>query len=262
MPGLTSISEELTLSNRGYKLMKQLGEGSYAKVFLAEYSFNKADSGSTKILACKIIDTSKAPRDFVKKFLPRELDILVKINHPHIVHVHSIFQRKVKYYIFMRFAENGDLLEFILKRGAISEAQARVWLRQLALGIQYLHDMDIAHRDLKCENVLITNNYNVKIADFGFARFVTEPDVTKRYRIEQVLSSEWMAMDPRLAQLNAAEQAAMVEAQQGKRRHLEGTAKTAARKATDEEMTILKEGKEDDKDKQMHNLSTPSLFAQ
>ncbi|KAK9870299.1 hypothetical protein WA026_006386 [Henosepilachna vigintioctopunctata] len=174
MPGLTSISEELTLSNRGYKLMKQLGEGSYAKVFLAEYSFNKADSGSTKILACKIIDTSKAPRDFVKKFLPRELDILVKINHPHIVHVHSIFQRKVKYYIFMRFAENGDLLEFILKRGAISEAQARVWLRQLALGIQYLHDMDIAHRDLKCENVLITNNYNVKIADFGFARFVTD----------------------------------------------------------------------------------------
>lgn len=173
MPALTSTSEELTLSNRGYKLLKQLGEGSYAKVYLAEYTYNKSDPGSVKVLACKIIDTSKAPRDFVKKFLPRELDILVKINHPHIIHVHSIFQRKAKYYIFMRFAENGDLLEFVLKRGAISEAQARVWLRQMALGIQYLHDMDIAHRDLKCENVLITSNYNVKIADFGFARFVT-----------------------------------------------------------------------------------------
>lgn len=179
MPALTTTSEELTLSNRGYKLLKQLGEGSYAKVFLAEYTYNKSDAGSVKVLACKIIDTAKAPRDFVKKFLPRELDILVKINHPHIIHVHSIFQRKTKYYIFMRFSENGDLLEFVLKRGAISEAQARVWLRQMALGIQYLHDMDIAHRDLKCENVLITNNYNVKIADFGFARFVTGKLCTK-----------------------------------------------------------------------------------
>ncbi|KAL3267268.1 hypothetical protein HHI36_011401 [Cryptolaemus montrouzieri] len=351
---LTSNSEELTLSNRGYKLLKQLGEGSYAKVFLAEYAYNKADSSNVKVLACKIIDTSKAPRDFVKKFLPRELDILVKINHPHIIHVHSIFQRKAKYYVFMRYGENGDLLEFVLKRGAISEAQARVWLRQMALGIQYLHDMDIAHRDLKCENILITNNYNVKLADFGFARFVTdstgkrissetycgslsyaapeilkgnpyhpriadiwslgiilyvmlnkampfddtnikrlyeqqsnrrwkfrakvadilsdqvkklmthilEPDVAKRYRIEQVLSSEWMAMDPRLAQLNPAEQAAMVEAQQGKRKHLEGSAKPTTRRVTNEDMTIFKEGKEDEKEeKQMNNHSTPSLLA-
>lgn len=167
---LNSASEELTLSSRGYRILKILGEGSYAKVYLADFKTN--DGKDIKFqLACKIIDTKRAPKDFVKKFLPRELDILVKLNHPHIIHVHSIFQRKTKYYIFMRHAEQGDLLDYVSKKGPISEPQARVWFRQLALAIQYLHDLDIVHRDLKCENALITNNFNLKLADFGFSRY-------------------------------------------------------------------------------------------
>lgn len=166
-------SEEQTLSQRGYSLAKKIGEGSYAQVFLAEFKSNSSDE-KVKSLACKIVDVTKAPKDFVKKFLPRELDILVRLNHPHIIHIHSIFQRKNKYFIFMRHAENGDLLEYILKKGPVSEAQSRVWARQIALAIQYLHEMDVAHRDLKCENCLITNNYNIKLADFGFSRFVVD----------------------------------------------------------------------------------------
>ncbi|KAK6635568.1 hypothetical protein RUM43_007534 [Polyplax serrata] len=172
-----TVSEEVTLNSRGYRLVKKLGEGSYAKVYLSEYhpvGSNQTPADHKTQLACKIIDTTKAPRDFVRKFLPRELDILVKLNHPHIIHVHSIFQRRSKYFIFMRFAENGDLLDFVLKNGAIVESQARVWLRQMSLGLQYLHELEIAHRDLKCENVLITSNYNVKLADFGFARYVVD----------------------------------------------------------------------------------------
>ncbi|XP_012144742.1 testis-specific serine/threonine-protein kinase 6 isoform X3 [Megachile rotundata] len=169
-------SEEAVLLARGYKFIKKLGEGSYAKVYLAEYR-PETDPERNNTLACKVIDTVNAPKDFVRKFLPRELDILVKLNHPHVVHVHSIFQRRSKYFIFMRYAENGDLLDFVLKNGAVSEGQARVWIRQLALdflGLQYLHEMEIAHRDMKCENVLLTSNYNVKLADFGFARYVID----------------------------------------------------------------------------------------
>ncbi|KAF5297339.1 hypothetical protein FQA39_LY12178 [Lamprigera yunnana] len=336
-------SEQHTLNSRGYKLLRKLGEGSYAKVYLAEFTMSDSvhmgerPSKYSTQLACKIIDTTKAPSDFVKKFLPRELEILVKLNHPHIIHVHSIFQRKAKYFIFMRFAEHGDLLEFILKKGSVSEAQARVWVRQLALALQYLHNMEIAHRDLKCENALITNNYNVKLADFGFARFTVdrlgkrvpsetycgslsyaapeilrgisyhpkisdlwslgvivyimlnkampfddtnikklyeqqsnkrwhfrpkvvdlvseqlkkltahllEPDTSKRWKVEQVLSSDWLAMDPRLMKLIAAEQTTIQQAQEERKLNSEVTKVLMSKKKKDsiDEITILKESR-------------------
>lgn len=352
-----TASEELTLSSRGYKLFKVLGEGSYAKVYLSEYRpLVVDDKAKPKQLACKIVDTQKAAKDFVKKFLPRELDILVKINHPHLIHVHSIFQRKSKYFIFMRFAENGDLLDFILKKGSISEAQSRVWMRQLCLGVQYLHDMEIAHRDLKCENALITSNYNLKVSDFGFARYVTdafgkrltsdtycgslsyaapeilkgapyhpkiadvwslgvilyimlnkampfddanikrlheqqvnrqwkfrskvvdtlsseikklinhllEPDSTKRWKVDQILASDWFAMDPRLTQLNTAEQAALMHAQEERKKYIDNLRKRTQGKSTKGEdvgkdVSVLKHEKDEEREK-MQNLSVPSVF--
>ncbi|KPJ01854.1 Testis-specific serine/threonine-protein kinase 1 [Papilio xuthus] len=168
----STTSEENTLASKGYKLLKYLGEGAYAKVYLTEY----LKENNKVSLACKVIETAKAPKDFVVKFLPREIDVLIRLNHPHLIHVHSIFQRKTKYYIFMRYSENGDLLGYILKNGCVSENQSRVWLRQLALGLQYLHELEITHRDIKSENVLLTANFNVKLSDFGFSRFCIDED--------------------------------------------------------------------------------------
>lgn len=165
-------SEVLTLSTRGYRLLNKLGEGAYAKVYLGEY--RSATDTQPTTLACKVIDTKKVTNNFLNKFLPRELDVLVKISHPHIIFVHSIFKRHNKYYIFMRYAENGDLLDFILKDGAISEPQTRFWVRQISLALQYLHRMQIAHRDLKCENILVTRNNNAKLCDFGFTRYAVD----------------------------------------------------------------------------------------
>lgn len=313
-------SEELTLSQKGYRLLKKIGEGSYAQVYLGEFKSNLNDE-NPKPLACKLVDVSKAPKDFVSKFLPRELDILIRLNHPHIIHIHSIFQRKTKYFIFMRLAENGDLLEFILKKGPVPEAQCRVWVRQIGLAIQYLHEMDVAHRDLKCENCLITNNFNLKVADFGFSRFVVdargkkttsstycgslsyaapevlrgvpyhpkisdlwslgviiyimvnkampfddtnvkklhdnemnrrwkfrakvagnlsdnlktlvgkllEPDVLKRWKIEQVVNSDWIGMDYRLVNLSPLEKQALEQAQEERKIYISSVLRKTTR---------------------------------
>lgn len=174
MPGELRRSEENILSIKGYKLVKKIGCGTYGTVFLTEYT--DPESNNTKHLACKIIDKEKAPKEYINKFLPRELEIMTQVNHPYIVFIQGILQRKSKYFVFMRYAEVGDLLGFILNKGALSEVQSRLWLRQIALAVQYLHTMEISHRDLKCENALLSCHFNIKLADFGFARYTVDTD--------------------------------------------------------------------------------------
>lgn len=161
-------SDACALEKRGYRFGKKIGKGSYGNVVTANYD-DKA-SGDSVELACKYVDKSKAPKDFLVKFLPREIEVLSKISHPNIIGIHSILQSGNTVFIFMRWAENGDLLDYIKNRGPVPESQANLWFFQMTWALKYFHDMGYAHRDLKCENILISKHMNVKIADFGFAR--------------------------------------------------------------------------------------------
>ncbi|KAJ9600191.1 hypothetical protein L9F63_009525 [Diploptera punctata] len=167
-------SEVNALEQRGYLIGKKIGQGSYATVHLADYVDGRTRKKMR--LACKIFDKERAPSDFLDKFFPRELEILTKIENPHIIQVHSILQRGPRVFIFMRYADNGDLLDFVKRNGVVPEQQAKLWFRQMASGLQYLHGKNIAHRDLKCENILLSRRFNVKLADFGFARFCVDSE--------------------------------------------------------------------------------------
>ncbi|XP_048006593.1 testis-specific serine/threonine-protein kinase 3-like [Leguminivora glycinivorella] len=167
---ITTPSDIKLLEDKGFQLEGVIGDGCYSKVFKAFHI--RRGSKTPVVLACKVIDTASAAKDYKNKFLPRELDILVRVNHPHIIPVTSIFQRQTKYFIFMRLGDNGDLYDFVSKNGRVPEKQSRLWTRQIISAINYIHALNIAHRDLKCENILITSNFNVKVTDFGFARTV------------------------------------------------------------------------------------------
>ncbi|XP_069789837.1 testis-specific serine/threonine-protein kinase 1-like [Narcine bancroftii] len=160
------------LKKRGYTLGIHLGEGMYAKVKCAYSELLEAN------VAIKIIDRRKAPADFQKKFLPRELEILALLRHRYVIRTYEIFETSDgKIYIVMELGEQGDLLDFIKARGALPEQMARTMFRQLALAVQYCHEMDVVHRDLKCENILLDKDFNIKLSDFGFSKRCVTDDL-------------------------------------------------------------------------------------
>ncbi|KAK2191769.1 hypothetical protein NP493_46g07043 [Ridgeia piscesae] len=174
---VNSVNDDEELRHRGYVVGPTLGEGSYAKVksaFAAKLN---------KKVALKIINRRKAPKDFQQKFLPRELEIMQLIHHPNIIELYEVmqFNGKIEVYIAMEIAGHGDLLEYIKLRGAIAEEKAKVLFYQLVSAIEYLHSISIIHRDLKCENILLDSENNVKVSDFGFARIMTEEDLSSTF---------------------------------------------------------------------------------
>ncbi|CAL8122006.1 unnamed protein product [Orchesella dallaii] len=129
----TKGPDELMLAKRGYTLDQAIGEGSYAKVYIADYTDPKNPTKKQR-LACKLINGAQAPKDFITKFFPREVEIMSRVTHPYVIRVHSILQRKNKYFLFMQYCENGDLLDFIRNNGAVDEKQSRQWYSQLIRG--------------------------------------------------------------------------------------------------------------------------------
>lgn len=104
------------------------------------------------------------------KFLPRELEIIKHLNHPHIVSVYTILEVGPFICCFMDFCAFGDLLDRIRFRGPLTAAETQLYFGQLASAVFYLHSESIAHRDIKCENVLLHSRHCVKLTDFGFSR--------------------------------------------------------------------------------------------
>lgn len=165
------------LAKKGLLVRQTLGSGSYSKVKLAlcleNYEFPKA--------AVKIIDRNKAPRDFQTRFLPRELSIWPRMVHKNIARMHEMFEDNYRVYMVLEFAENGDVLRFIQKSGAIKGHLARTWIHQVCDAVRYLHNQDITHRDLKLENLLLDHAFNIKICDFGFVKSHSMKELSKTY---------------------------------------------------------------------------------
>ncbi|XP_071484117.1 testis-specific serine/threonine-protein kinase 3-like [Diadema antillarum] len=169
------INEEVMLSRKGYTLGLMLGEGSYAAVYSCQLNNNRGKC------AIKIVNRKKAPKDFLEKFLPREMKILSQVKHRNIVKCYDIFDTGNKVYMVLELAGHGDLLDYIKLRRSLSEDKARAFFTQMVDGVSYIHSLGIVHRDMKCENILLDNMNVIKISDFGFARFMEPRDLSKTY---------------------------------------------------------------------------------
>ncbi|XP_030578790.1 LOW QUALITY PROTEIN: hormonally up-regulated neu tumor-associated kinase homolog A-like, partial [Archocentrus centrarchus] len=147
-----------------YLIGRKLGEGSFAKVREGLH----APTGEK--VAVKVIDKRKAKKDsYVTKNLRREGDIQQMIRHPNITQLLDILETENSYYLVMELCPGGNLMNRIYDKKHMDERETQKYIRQLVLAVEHLHRAGVVHRDLKIENLLLDEQDNIKLIDFGLS---------------------------------------------------------------------------------------------
>lgn len=143
---------------------KRIGKGSFSTIYKGYNTKNN------KIYAIKEITIDKKQN---KSNVKRELNVLKTLDNPYIVKLHDVIidTNYNNIYFILDYYPKGDFAKF-LNHKPLKEKYCRKYMKQLSQGLEYLLNKDILHRDLKPQNILLTNEYNIKITDFGFAKQV------------------------------------------------------------------------------------------
>ena len=148
-----------------YIIKETIGKGTFSKVKLG---INKITGEK---VAIKILDKSKIVEKEDLDRIIREMSILTKMDHENVIKVFQIFEDPNNFLIIMEFCEGGELFNYIVKKGRLSEKEASFFFYQIISGVEYIFSKGIAHRDLKPENLLLNKNNIIKIIDFGLSNF-------------------------------------------------------------------------------------------
>ncbi|KAK3560919.1 hypothetical protein QTP86_023112 [Hemibagrus guttatus] len=147
-----------------YDIEGTLGKGNFAVVKLARHRITKTE------VAIKIIDKTQLDSVNLEKIY-REVKIMKMLDHPHIIKLYQVMETKNMLYLVTEYAKNGEIFDYLAKHGRLSEPEARRKFWQILSAVEYCHNRNVVHRDLKAENLLLDGHMNIKIADFGFANF-------------------------------------------------------------------------------------------
>jgi len=151
-------------------LGKKLGKGAFATVRLATHI------KTNKIVAIKILEKEKM-KENDKLRLEREIKILKKVRHKNIVNLYNVINSKKEIYIIMEYIKGTELFSYINEKKKLKENEACYFYQQIISGIEYLEKLKIVHRDIKPENIIIENNKNIKIIDFGLSNIYPENNI-------------------------------------------------------------------------------------
>jgi tRNA A-37 threonylcarbamoyl transferase component Bud32 len=148
---------------------RQIGLGSFASVWKGHHIISHSP------VAIKVIGKASIDNAVARTRLQREIALLKQLNHPFIAELFQVTEDADNYLLIMEYVEHGNLMDYVNDHGELSEDQARRYFLQLVSVLEYLHvDKRIAHRDLKCENVLLDRHNNIRLIDFGLSNMFSE----------------------------------------------------------------------------------------
>nr|3THB_A Chain A, Serine/threonine-protein kinase PLK1 [Homo sapiens]8X72_A Chain A, Serine/threonine-protein kinase PLK1 [Homo sapiens] len=150
-------------SRRRYVRGRFLGKGGFAKCF------EISDADTKEVFAGKIVPKSLLLKPHQREKMSMEISIHRSLAHQHVVGFHGFFEDNDFVFVVLELCRRRSLLELHKRRKALTEPEARYYLRQIVLGCQYLHRNRVIHRDLKLGNLFLNEDLEVKIGDFGLA---------------------------------------------------------------------------------------------
>jgi serine/threonine protein kinase len=186
------LHEKVTgdLVHQRYKFGKLLGQGSSAAVYEAVHKRSKLE------VAIKVIKKNGDMND--DESMATELEILKMVHHRYILNCHELFETPQCIWVVMELIRGGELLELLIEGGVYTEKDAARAMKQAFLALSYLHSQGIVHRDIKLQNLLLTDKErtsDLKVCDFGLSAQIARKDVdwgdkdaVKNYR---GLSDKW-----------------------------------------------------------------------
>jgi tRNA A-37 threonylcarbamoyl transferase component Bud32 len=155
-----------------YQMCEVLGVGS------TSICHRCVDRNTGKPFACKIIDKEQIEKRFegMMEQFRSEIEALKSLDHPNIIKLYNVYTTPKRIYIVMELMAGGELFDYVVKKGTLTEAEASAIVRMVTNAMVYMHEQNIIHRDLKPENLLLTHKANgiydieVKIIDFGLSK--------------------------------------------------------------------------------------------
>ncbi|TVU48962.1 hypothetical protein EJB05_00250, partial [Eragrostis curvula] len=147
-----------------FEIIKPISRGAFGRVFLAR----KRVTGD--LFAIKVLKKADMIRKNAVESILAERDILISARNPFVVRFFYSFTCRENLYLVMEYINGGDLYSLLRNLGCLDEDMARTYIAELVLALEYLHSMNVIHRDLKPDNLLISRDGHIKLTDFGLSK--------------------------------------------------------------------------------------------
>lgn len=169
-----SVPEQrFELGDSRFALIEEINRGSMGIVYKAQ------DRILDEVVALKVLNTALTSDPASVERFKQEARAARRLSHPNIIRIHDFFEAGEKKFLSMEYLDGEDLKKILLRKKRFAEEETRMLMIEVLRALDYAHRLGVIHRDIKPANIMLSVKQEVKVADFGIAKILTNDDATK-----------------------------------------------------------------------------------